>query len=71
MSPVKNQGQCGATYAFSAIAAFEGLNAIVYGNQQELSVQQVIDCTYSYGNHGCAMGTMTATFSYATDKGKN
>ena len=66
---MKNQGQCPASYAFSAVAALEGLSAIYYRNPQELSVQQIIDCSSSVGNQGCQTGTMTATFSYVMNKG--
>ena len=70
MSPVKNQGSCGATYAFSAVGALEGLSAIVYKSQTEISVQQIIDCTVTYGNSGCSSGRMDYSFNYVRDKGK-
>ena len=69
VSPVKNQGSCTASYAFSSVAALEGLSAIVYKTQQELAAQQLVDCSQSYGNNGCYSGTMTASFQYARDRG--
>lgn len=71
VSPVKQQGSCGATYAFSAVAALEGLSAVVYKTQQEYSVQQIVDCTRSYGNSGCSTGLMTNVFAFVRDRGKN
>ena len=71
VSPVKAQGQCQASYAFSTVAALEGLSAIVYKSQQEMSAQQIVDCTQSYGNYGCSSGTMTASFSFVRDRGRN
>lgn len=69
VSPVKNQGSCVASYAFSSVGALEGMSYIVYKTQQEMSAQQLVDCTQSYGNNGCSSGTMTASFAYVHDKG--
>lgn len=71
VSPVKNQGQCVASYAFSAIGAIEGVSVIFYKTQQEYSVQQLIDCSQSYGNNGCLNGRMDFSFNYVRDRGIN
>ena len=39
------QGQCGASYAFSAMAALEGANALATGRLTVLSEQNIIDCS--------------------------
>ena len=71
VSPVKYQGSCTASYAFSAIGAIEGVSVIFFKNQQEYSVQQVIDCSQSFGNNGCYNGRMDNTFNYVKAVGVN
>ena len=39
------QSKCGASYAFSAMAALEGANALATGNLVTLSEQNIIDCS--------------------------
>lgn len=69
VTPVRNEGSCIATYAFSAIGGIEGVAAISSKALVEFSVQQIIDCSTSYGNNGCHIGNMINSFRYIADKG--
>jgi hypothetical protein len=65
---IKDQGICGSDYAFSANAALESAYAIFYGLLYNLSEQQIVSCTLTYGNEGCSGGWYDYAWNYATVK---
>ena len=54
VNAVKDQGQCGSCWAFSAAGTLESAYKIAHGNLYNFSEQQLVDC--STANYGCNGG---------------
>ncbi|XP_077568786.1 pro-cathepsin H [Stigmatopora nigra] len=64
VTPVKNQGNCGSCWTFSATGCLESVNAITTGKLVSLSEQQLIDCAQDFNNQGCMGGLPSQAFEY-------
>ncbi|KAJ8921567.1 hypothetical protein NQ315_010472 [Exocentrus adspersus] len=64
---VKNQGQCGSCWSFSATGAVEGAHAKKTGELVSLSEQNLMDCDTA--DAACNGGDMTNAFNYIAKHG--
>ncbi|KAK8574928.1 hypothetical protein V6N12_062605 [Hibiscus sabdariffa] len=53
VTPIKDQGQCGCCWAFSAVAAMEGVTKLTTGTLISLSEQELVDCDTKGDDQGC------------------
>ena len=66
---IKNQGSCGSCWAFAATGALEAQHKRINNQLVYMSEQQLIDCSWNYGNRGCNGGHPNYAFKYVSDAG--
>jgi C1A family cysteine protease len=66
-TPIKDQGQCGSCWAFSATENIESVNKIAGKALPVLGPQQIVDCDKT--DYGCSGGWPHAAFDYVKQQG--
>jgi hypothetical protein len=66
VNTVRNQGRCGACYAFAVAGACEATFKKKFNTLYKIAEQQLVDCTKNaeYGNRGCLGGKLSTTYAY-------
>jgi KDEL-tailed cysteine endopeptidase len=66
LTSVKTQGECRSCWAFAAAGAMESIHFITNNKRTNLSVQELVDCTYK--DNGCDGGSAYEAFQYVINK---
>jgi C1A family cysteine protease len=69
VTPIKDQGECGCCWAFSAVASMEGAVKLSTGKLVSLSEQELVDCDVNGMDQGCEGGEMDDAFEFIVDNG--
>jgi len=69
VNPVKDQGQCGSCWAFSAVGTVESAYALAAGKLGSYAEQQLVDCDTTGGSQGCNGGFNQYGISYIGSTG--
>jgi len=67
VTPVKDQGNCGSCWSFSATGALEGAYQIKYGSLKSFSEQHLVSCDTL--DQGCNGGWMDNAFTWTKSNG--
>ncbi|XP_072045821.1 LOW QUALITY PROTEIN: cathepsin L-like peptidase [Amphiura filiformis] len=67
VSQVKDQATCGSCWSFGSTGAIEGAYYVKNKKMVRFSQQNLMDCSWEYGNNGCNGGEEYRSYQYIID----
>ena len=67
-APRKDQGTCGSCWSYGSTGTIEGQGQKTTGQLVSLSQQNLMDCTWLYGNNACDGGLDYLAFAWMLEK---
>jgi len=68
-TPVKDQGQCGSCWAFSATETIESAIAMKQGSPPTLAPEEIVDCDTAGSDQGCNGGDPRSAMTFVANEG--
>ncbi|XP_071837620.1 digestive cysteine proteinase 1-like [Apostichopus japonicus] len=69
VTQVKDQAVCGSCWSFGSTGTIEGAYFLKYGKRVRLSQQNLVDCSWAYGNNGCDGGEEWRAYDWIMKNG--
>ncbi|OQV18628.1 Counting factor associated protein D [Hypsibius exemplaris] len=69
VTPVKDQAICGSCWSFGTVGSIEGALFVKTGKLTKLSEQNLVDCSWGYGNNACDGGEEWRAYEWVMKHG--
>jgi len=69
VTPIKDQGTCGSCWSYGTTGTIEGQVFLRHGVTRELSQQNLMDCSWEFGNNACDGGLDYDAYAWIIEHG--
>jgi hypothetical protein len=69
VNPPQDQGICGSCWSFGSTGAIEGAYFLKYGSLKVMAEQELMDCSWNFGNNACDGGEDYRAYDWILQNG--